>query len=183
MEPFDIGEKKKTRRGIPELSVDTMAIYNALREMEIDEIITYEELSDLIGRDVSPNGDAYSCQASARRKCLADDGIVIECVRSVGVKRLNDEAVARTGDHSINRIKRESNRGLKRISSVQDFNSLSSEAKISHNAAFSVLGVLAHLTKANHVKKVERAVTSSQAVLPLGQTLRAFGFKQESAPE
>ena len=79
------------KRTINEVSADTLALYEALKDITIDGMITYANLSDLIGRDVQ--SEAIGSLTTARRMCQREDQIVFSPVRGVGLKRLDDSGI------------------------------------------------------------------------------------------
>jgi hypothetical protein len=158
-------------RSIPGLSIDTKMLTDKLATLVPDDVITYSDLSQVIGRDVQ-NG-ARSNLYSAIRRLLAD-GKVYASVRGIGIKRLKDEEIVGVGPAVLAKMRRAANRARAKLAAVQDFDSLDRDAKISHNLSLSVLGVVAHMTKASTVKQLETRIDQAQASLPLAKTLEAL---------
>jgi hypothetical protein len=170
------------KKSIPERSVDTQFLLERLLETDPGETITYEELTDLIGRDVRPGGDAYPNLFSARRIAQHDHRIVFEAVRKVGIVRLRDDAIVRTAPGSIQRARRAALRGSKVLACVEDFDNLSDKDKLQHNTALSVLGVIAHFAKPKSVKTVAAAVSDAKTRLPVARTIAHF-MQQNQDPD
>lgn len=163
-------DKKRT---IPEISVDTRLLYQAIQELEPDEIIEYSKLSKLIGRDV--RGAARSNLMSARKMAERDDAIVVECVQNVGIKRLTDqEIVSSVGGHARKRIRRTAGRAVRKLHAVE-FDKLSTTEKIRQNAELSQLSAVKAFSGDNTTKRIEPLVTVSRMEqLAIAKTLEAF---------
>lgn len=157
---------------IPEMSIDTRMLADAMRDLASGDTITYAALSALIGRDVC--AVARHVLASARNVVMRDDGIVTESVMNVGIKRLTSaEVVGATGDAVRRRIRNASKRAVRKLSSVA-YDTLTPELKTKHNTDMSVLGVIAHCAKDSSTKRITKAVESAHAALPLAKTLEHF---------
>jgi predicted nucleotidyltransferase len=157
-------------RTIPGLNIDTQTVQERLANASAGEVVQYSELSALIGRDVQ-NG-ARGCLSSAMRRLLAD-GLVYASVRGEGVKRLSDEEIVGEGPAVIARVRRAASRAAKKLASV-DFAALTPASQIKHNTALSFCGVLAHMTKASTVRKLEGRIEEAAHALPLQKTIEAL---------
>lgn len=158
-------------RSIPGLSIDTKTLSDRLARAEVDEIVTYQELTSLIGRDVQ--SIARGNLNSAVRRMLAD-GRVFACVHGVGVKRLNDHEIVGVGTQVLSKVRRTTNRARVKLAAVQDFDALPRDEKATHNMAMSVLGVLSHMTKPSTVRQLETRIDEARTALPLQKTLDAL---------
>lgn len=153
------------------LSMDTRILFERLLAAGPGDTVTYEEMNKLVGRDIQDK-DRYVLQ-SALQKALTH-GYVFGNIRKVGFKRLSDEEIVGTGASAISRTGRMSRRGIKKLSSVRNFNELPNGAQIKHNAAMSILGMISHATRKRQVKKIEERVTYSQDKLSLRKTIEAM---------
>ena len=164
----------KGKRTIGEMSVDTRILYERLKKAQVNELVTYQELNDLIKRNVQ--GEAYFVMATARRRCMAEDMIVYGTVENEGIKRLDPAAIANSGEFFVHRIKKTARRAIKTLSclTTDEFAGLSNEDKVKHNAYRSAVGVVEHFMKPAQVKKIEAAVTEQQTALPIMRTLEVF---------
>lgn len=158
-------------KSIPEMSADTRAVVDYLRK-ETEPVVPYAKLNELTGRSL--NGKHRYILISALKHLLANDGLVYGAVRGVGIKRLNDTEIVAAGSETLPRIRRAARRGIKRLTSVQDFNALKPDDQTKHNALVSVLGVMAHAAKPKSLEKIEERVQQAKASLPLKRTLEAF---------
>lgn len=155
-----------------EMSIDTRLLYERIKKMQIGDKVTYEELSALLGSDVT--GRARGHLGAARRIAEREDQIVTEAIRKVGIKRLNDSETVASGNLFRRKIRSASRRGVRRVTSVE-FDRLSDADKISHNVQLSVFGAVQSITEPRRVQRLEGAVnTSNTGQLPLGKTLELF---------
>jgi hypothetical protein len=160
------------QRPIGLISIDAKSIYDRLMKCAVGEIVSYEELNALIGRDVR-NGAHYAL-ATACKKAMRQTGAVFGVIRKVGVKRLNDEEIAQSLTGPVERIHRTANAGLRRGACVENFSALPRELQAQHNANLSLLGVMSHFTKGRQITALTARVEKAQATLPLQKTLEAF---------
>lgn len=168
----------KRKRTIQELHIDSRALYDYLEKGHLegtqttDAIIPYSELSGLIGRDIQKEarGNLYT----AIRMMQNEYGVVYGTVNGVGIKRLTDEEVAYTGDVVVQHVRKATNRGIKKLVCVKDFDALPNDAKVKHNASLSILGVFKEMTKQKKIKQIEAKVNETQLQLPIMKTIEAF---------
>lgn len=157
---------------IAALSLDAKLLYERLKSAKIGDVVTYQELSNIIGRDVLDPGRGLL--QTARRKALREDYFVFGIVRKEGLKRLSDLEIVATGEDTVGRIRRTARRGFRTITAVKDFEALPNEAKIRHNVYASMLGAVAMAASAPQMKKLEKKVSEAKAQLSLTKTLEAF---------
>ena len=160
------------KRGINELSIDTKTVYDRISKAENGETISYSELSQIIGRDIQ---QVARCNLNtARKMCHRDNDMLFDVIRNVGIKRMDDEAIAKSGTKNLTKIKRISKKSIRELSTVQNFNTLPRDAKIAHNTALSIFGALHLFTKTNSIKKVANIMKKDMKSLPINKTLELF---------
>jgi len=162
-------EKKAT---IQRISVDADILYRRLAETSPGDVVTYDELSAEIGRDVQ--SEARGLLNTARNKALREDRAVFGVRRGVGLERLGDVGVVETATESRGRIRRMSRRAARRLSCVDDFDNLPQEKKTEHNVAVSMFGAIYVATSKKGTKRLTGAVESANAELSLAKTLEAW---------
>lgn len=167
------GQKRKPT--IRELAYDTRLLYDQLKGLPFGEVLPYEAMTKLLGRDI--RDEAHGNLQSARRMLLNHDGIVIGTVRKVGVKKLNDQEIVITGEDASKHVRRSARRALRRLAAVRDYEALPAESKISHNTFASALAAVVALAKPAGLKRIETEVRRTAAQLPLARTLAAFAKK------
>ena len=149
-------------------SADTSLIESMINEMAIGQLLTYDEISTALGRDVRDfcKGSMYS----AKRSC-ENSGIVLEAVADEGYRRLDDSGIVQSSMSDTRRIQRASRKGLKRLAFVE-FEKLTEDEKRQHIAASAQLGVVNHFATSATRKKL--SLVSSSKQLAIGETLKMF---------
>lgn len=152
-----------------EKSADTLIIENRLRNSQPGELVTYDDLTRLLGRDVRT-----SCYGNLRRALhnLERDHIVFLTVRAEGVKRANDTEAAESADSFRQAAHRANRRMVKRICAVKDFESLPKETKQRALTLQTIAGIVDLATSSKGVAKVNKVIENS--ALPVGKTLDLF---------
>lgn len=171
-----MSEKNGNTKSIPEASIDMRLVFDRLKTSKPDEVISYEDLSSIIGTDTR-RGRGYSVVSSARRKALNQLGMVFEAISGTGIKRLSDRQISRVGDGVIRSIRRRAKIGTKKLACVGDFSALPNEDKIAHNASLSMLGAVAQAMTTKTLDRIEAAVKEASKELPVAKTLALFGGK------
>lgn len=170
-----MSETNGKTRSMFEVSIDTKLAFERLQRCTPDEIVSYKELTELLGRDAQTAG--YHNIAQARNMLLRGEGgtpMAFSAVVGVGVKRMADGDLANSGRHYAARIRRTSKRGMQTLAAVSDFDALPNESKIAHNAMVSLLGAIALASKEKSIQKIEIAVDKEQEKLSFAKTLALF---------
>jgi hypothetical protein len=155
------------KQSIGEMGVDARLLLARLQKMAVGDQVTYEELTDLIGRDVQR--DAYSALMTAR-KAAERDGIVVDVLPKMGIVRLDDVGIVKSSTSYVEKIHRVARRGVRRVSKA-DYNALPRDLQNTHNLNMSVLGVLAVASSVKTTKKLEGAVAKRGTCLPTAKML------------
>lgn len=164
-------EEKKT---IQPISIDAQVLLNRLKQAQPGQIIFYSELTGLIKRDVQTQPGYGACM-TARNRLMRDEGMIFSPVHNHGLKRLTEEEVASSGGHGITRIRKLAGRErMKLHCGVKNFESLSNAAKIAHNTAASIYGMMQMFSKKKTIEKIETAVTVQNGKLPSAKILEMF---------
>ncbi len=153
-----------------EAAVDTRLLLAALSKIGVDETITFETLSDAIGRPVT-GGDPH--MQSARRMAERDTGAVFSSVHGQGYKRLTDVDVVRASESGLKRIKRAARREGNRLSTVDPIK-LSNGDRDLYHARLSSFAIVAHITKPQSIDKLTLAARNKGQELAIAQTLQAL---------
>jgi hypothetical protein len=152
-------------------SVEVKAVYERLEKAQVNEIVTYAELKELIAMD--PRGRGYAVVKSAREKILREKQYVFEVERKHGIKRLAPADIIESSGSNGERIRRISKKAFQKLTSVNgEFATLTHEQKMRHNMLASVYGAIAHMTSKPTLKRVEAKL--GEAALPVQKTLEAF---------
>jgi len=154
------------------LSIETKQLLERLMKAEVGELITYKEMTEIVGRDIQKNGSGI--MYSARRKALNDCQIVFITIANKGIKRASDEEIANSGASVIHKIRRASHKGKKILHAVNDFSALTNESKIHHNATASFLGAIELMTKPKKIIALEKKVKEESDSINVTKTLELF---------
>jgi hypothetical protein len=153
-----------------DLSIETQDLLRYMRQsMEVGKVWTYEELDDAAKCDVR----AKSCLNTARRRLERDDGVVTAAVRGVGLKVLSDSEAILSTSSDLRSIMRKAKRATYRISTV-DYDDLSEEGKLAHNAKMTQLLFVTHAAKDDAARRIEGAVEKAKSRLPINETVKLF---------
>jgi hypothetical protein len=164
-------EEISMTKTIPEMAMETRMLRDRLAKSNIGDVITYSELSDLIGQQVQDRSRGHL--NSAVKSLLTERQMVFGTIRTVGLKRLSDGEIVAVGDEILPRIRRMAKRATQKLLAVADFNSLTNDQKVRHNAVVSSLATVSFFSKEARVKEIEKQVGSSQP-LPVGKVLGLF---------
>lgn len=155
-----------------EKSADTKVIESVLAEANIGDVVTYEQISKAIGRDVREF--ALSALGSARRGVFKEKKYVFEVIDNVGLKRLNDQEIVSSSARDIRKLRKTARRGIAKLAIV-NFDELPEEKKREHTTAAAQMGVIEHFATSGATRRIEKAVDSTKRVIPIGETLKMFG--------
>ncbi|MFM7009570.1 MAG: hypothetical protein ACKO0Z_09625 [Betaproteobacteria bacterium] len=157
------------KTGIAVKSADTSIIEQRLRTTTPGELVTYAELSTLLGRDCV---ECCRGNITSARRTLVKESIFFDCVSKEGYKRLTeDEAVVAAG-HYRDRAKHAARRGLVHLQNVP-FDNLTDEGKHNHLATSAQLGAIDLFSSSKATKKIASSVNGHK--LPIEETLKLFG--------
>lgn len=164
---MEVDPEKKT---MFEMSIDTRMLYDRLKVVDVGEIVTFRQMSELLGRPVE--GATSNLQSALHR--LEGERLAFANIKGVGYQRMDDVAVVNTAESAREGIRRKAKRAIKRLVCVREFDSLPNELKIKHNAALSGFGAIASIMSPGRVKALEEQVAKAGQQLPLAKTLESF---------
>jgi len=150
-------ERKKS---IAEISTDTRILIQKIESSlikEQQEIVTYNELSAVIGRDVR---DVDYLLRTARKHVEKNNNVLIDVVFGQGIKLTKDYSgnLQKTTDKIRRRSKRQLSRTLRAVSEDKAVNP---EELTEINTQVSILGVINEFTKPKSVKKIKGKVEAN----------------------
>jgi len=153
-----------SKRSIPELSSEARILASMLSKMEPGQVITYDELSGMIG--VSSSHPTFKARlGTARNIALRDHSVVTECVRGEGVKRLQANELQSVGDDALSRIRRTATRGTRKMLSGASVLAPSGEALNAMNTRLSMLGVMREMTSHKSIDAAAKKVAMGNSPL------------------
>jgi len=160
------------KKSIKEINIESRLLFNRLRDAQTGDVITYSELSEIIGIDVQNGGRGYL--NTARKMCEREKDKAFGTIVNHGLKCLNDSEVVETAVYAVGHIKRTSRKYIRKLRCVNNFDMLTNDDKIKFNTYASTLGVLSNMTKISNIKKIEVKVQETQERLPYVKALEVF---------
>jgi len=163
------GSKK---RSIAEMSADVRFLMQHIVKHPEGSVLTYEELSEVVQRDVqkSSRGVLYR----AVRCALSHHAQVWECIPRVGIKRLENGAIpASVGAKTQKRVRSATRRGLKQLRAVIP-SELTNEEKVEFHLQTSMLGAIHNIASDKAEEAIRARVIGSQTELPINRILEAL---------
>lgn len=141
---------------------------------EKQDVISYHELGQLIGRNVQHNKNR-GLLATARKRVEKTNNIIIKTVYKVGIKR-SDDLVGVLYDTRTcfrRRIRKQTKRVL---NALNDGTERSPDTMVELNAEFSLLGAIGLFSKASAQKKLIETIHDRKTTgeLPTIDTLKLF---------
>ena len=156
-----------------QMSIETQELIRVLGRMSPEDEVTYQDLSVVAMGDCSPGGEKNSFLHSARRIIARDKGIEFESVPNVGIKCMTDADKVRRSGRVLPLMARKAKRCMSSLISV-DYEKLSNDEKVRHNATMSIMNVVKTVGSADKVEKVKRLVEKTQSRLELAETIKSF---------
>jgi len=138
-----------------------MILFSRLQRVAIGEMAMYSELGELLGEDVA---GAYGPLKTARQMALRE-GMVFECVRGEGVKRLSDKEIVKCSSGAAQKVRRLAKRERRKLQAV-DIVQLNGDTT-EYLTNVSMLGFLTEITKPSKIKQIESRVVDSKEALPM----------------
>ena len=132
-------------------SIESQLIEELYRGLDINEVKTYAEIEHESGVDIQ---DKRHTHTTAQKACMKD-GIAIETVVKVGVKRLDQPGVIERAKGGTIRVHKTIGRERK-------------------NSQRSVLEMLNYLSKGKSIDKVREIAHQTNNALPVQKTIEAF---------
>ena len=158
-------------RTIPALSSDAATIIQRLRRMLVDEVLSYGEISALIGRDIL--GCSHILR-TARHRVLKDDAIHTAAIATIGVKRMSSAEAGRALAHGLRRARSAARKGRLRASKLI-IDEIPQDERALVFARASLLELIDYGGSAKaQSKALAAAAASDERVLPLRRMLAAL---------
>lgn len=154
-----------------QISIESQLVIDELGKAKVGDVVTYDKLTRLLGRDVRTV--ARGSLTTARRRLQKDSGIVFGTVARVGVRRLSNSETVGVGASYIKRVHSTVRRGV-HVVGCADYDALGKDDQVKHNTYLSIFGTLGELTKTKQIEVVEKRVADAQCTLPYQKTLDAM---------
>jgi hypothetical protein len=165
-------EKKEVYAFQPGLSPVTAKIIDRLKDGNVGDIVTDEELQACCGRDTRPNQNGYGNLATALKRLERIHGKVWLRVKGSDCLKCCDSIeIANTCDNDIQRVRRRTKR-LNRRASLVDVESLKPDDAKRFMANCAISGTIGLLSQTSTAKKLMARNTDKPIELP--KLLEAF---------
>jgi hypothetical protein len=165
------GQSTIAKRCILSISNDALILTSILAQLKQGEVVTYDSLSKALGRNVL---ECRGLLETARRRAQRETGVVVECVRGIGLMRVDGKELIDCQSAGIVRIRHEARRRWEKISKVT-LDKLDDAGKVKAAALQSIFGAISQMSASGQVKRIEAAVEKSKpAPLSLVKTLELF---------
>ncbi|OMQ63521.1 hypothetical protein AQ709_13880 [Burkholderia pseudomallei] len=155
------------------LSADSAALVSRLKEASVGEVVSYEALSKIVGRDVQ--SVASGALHSARHIVQREVRVIFGVIRGVGLKRLSSEEIVDASTKDRHKIRRHAIRSARKLVCV-DYDQLTPSKQVKHNAELAAFGVLQEITTEKAVERISKKVEETKSTLPIARAaMEALG--------
>ena len=170
-----MSEAAQLVRIIPSLSIEAGAIMSRLRECKPGDVVTYDELSKVVGKDVRMSRGGL---ATARKRVEVDDRIIFETIATVGVKCLTALEAAQSMTAHVRRTRSAARRGVRKARAI-DVLAVPPAERLTLIARASYLALVDGTGAPAAQKRLEAAIQTQDgsAFLPLQRSLEALREK------
>lgn len=154
----------------PQHAIQIDAIVKALTAIPVGQIITYKDLSAIVGKNVQSD-DGRFLLIRARRLAEKQTGTLFATVFGQGIKRLPADEAAGVGSDARQRIRRSANRTYARLSDIR-YNDVAPETRARIDAERSLMGAISAIATQANVSNVQRH--TSTGPIPVAKLLEAI---------
>jgi len=166
------GGGKRRQAPIGTLAANTSTLLDAFIKLKVGEVLSYEEMTALIDRDVRPKYEGYQHLQSARKIALQHYQVVLGSLRKVGVKRLADAEKVKEVQSRAVRIRRASKTAIQVGTAMDNFDALPSDLKEACNTAISAMRVVELVASRHGMKTLVAKVRELGSQLPVVVALK-----------
>lgn len=154
-------------------AIDTQLLSKRLQQAKVGELVTYEDLDGIIGRDARAHG-----LQSALKDAQSRAGVVFQAIRNLGYRRLSDSEIIAKVSLTPKRVSRMAGRAIRTVETVK-YEELDADDKFRFATSRTVLEVLKTGASARSIDRIASAVREAdQKVISAGRAaLIAFGSK------
>lgn len=151
-------------------SADTSLLVTLFSRAEHGELVTYEQLEGMLGRDPRLHRAAIH---SALRIVQNETGKVFECEAKLGYRCLDDAQIVGSTQSIRERQHRLTRKALKRLGVVRT-DKLPDDKRTEYYTALSIQGAMHHVTTAKAQAAIASKVNGSTQQLAVAMTLKAL---------
>lgn len=134
---------------------DVRALIDAVLLLERNEILTYEQMADLIGKPVEGSSSEYQ---TAKERLSRDHRVELRTIAKVGAQRLDDGGIVEQlpGDRAS--IHRRIKRSVRRAANVENYGALSNTQKLEHDRHLAHMGLMRQLQEPAPSRAIDERV-------------------------
>ena len=144
-----------------------------MRDVPVGETRTYEQLSEVVAKDVRPGGPAYHNLKSAIN-ALEREEKTFGIIRKVGVMHLRDEDVPSAVEGENIKARKACRRALKKSRGVKDYEKLPIDKKVALDTQRTIAALVLDSTTSGKRQAITGAVAACHKQLSLTATLDAI---------
>jgi hypothetical protein len=135
------------------LSIEAQLIYKLLKECQIGDVITYQEINELIGRDIQKRLNVlYTARKIARKY----DNFIFDCIINVGIKRINSkEILGKESTQTLKRIVSTTKNSVKNMNCI-DYATLDNDERYRLNCTRSLMVVISETAKQKTLESMQK---------------------------
>lgn len=166
-------KEENKRPFIGEAGNDVRLVVEAMRKVSPGETVSYRELTQLIGRDVTVH--RHICE-TARRILLREHNMVFRAVMNDGFRRLDDSQVVDVVNvDRKQRIRRQAAHAVRELGTV-NYQRLDKDRQLRHNTGLAMFGTLIQATGRASLKRLQERVANAGGKIDAKGTLKLIGW-------
>ena len=151
-------------------SLERQLISRRLETMKVGEVITFEQLSELVSADVKTK--RRHCLVSAMKTLQERSGIVFKSVHNIGYERIDDSKIIETATDSISKVRRCAERGSA-VLACADYENLTESDKKVYSTNAAMLGFMEQFSTSKTMKQLSKCQAVNFSVSTFQTTLNA----------
>jgi len=156
------------------IEADILEVVTLMKSLKPGSTLSYARLTRATGKEMTSPSGKYIVK-TARKRLYEDNGVVFNVVRGSGIRRMNDADIVKSGVDGLIRANRASEKSMRILKCVSDFDKLSAHNKVVHNAAMSIHGVVNRISTLTALTAIEGKISlSGGAVLAADDAMKFF---------
>lgn len=167
---------KEPKKTIGERHIFTTQLVKLLGSTNIGDIVTYEQLQDVIHMDCRPQGPGYGYQYTARNILEKEANIVFEAVTNIGLKHLPPDDVAKSSLQCfVKPLRSHIKRQKRRVNTLNDdYGNLKESERFCVDTTRTLIAFTSHTTQTKAINQIENVVKNKSKEIGLDDTIALF---------
>ena len=168
-----IGKDEKEKRPAFRKTLETQEVYKRLTEAKPGDVVTYLELSEIVGKNIQKEG--YGHLYSAVKMIRRNENKVFQAVENVGVKYCSYYEAFQAGKAGNRRIRNIIKMNKEKMLCAEPgINEMSSQQRIEYYTELSHTGALECFVKPKTISTIEQKVMMTGKLITYEDTLDLF---------